>query len=175
MRLRRVTLAPVVAIALLVALLVALAAPRRAEAEPLAPWANLGVSEIVLLPDPAHYAVYVYAAVTLPIPTTWHDWYVIPGLALEVAPEVSRGGLVASVTLEHMLGARVAGDLIASFVHDQTDLDLDTALVSLGLGAGVSIAVGDFSLSPSCSVYRVIAGGAGAWSLAPTLNLAHAY
>jgi hypothetical protein len=154
---------------------VTLAAPRRAGAEPVVPWANLGVSEIVLLPDPAHYAVYVYAAVTLPIATSWHEWYVIPGLAFEIAPEVARGGLVGSVTLEHLLSARVAGDVIVSLVHDQTDLDFDTALFSLGLGAGVSIAVGDFSLSPSCSVYRVIAGGAGDWSLAPTLNLAHAF
>jgi hypothetical protein len=148
-----------------------LAAPRGAHAGPPTPWWNVGVSEVVLLPEPQHYAAYGYVAVTLPIPTGWHELYVIPGLGFEVAPEVSRGGGLAALTFERMLGTRVAGDLIVSLVHDQERLDFDGALFSLGLGAGVSIAVGDFSLSPSCYVYRVL--GSPDWSFAPTLNLAH--
>jgi len=149
------------------------ASARSAHADPPAPWWNLGVSEILLLPHPQHYAVYAYVGVTLPIATGWHELYVIPGLMFELAPEVSRGGGVATLTFERAVSARVAADLIVSLVHDQPGLAFDESLFSFGLGAGVSIAVGEWSLSPSCSFYRVL--DSPDWSVAPTLNLAHLF
>jgi hypothetical protein len=135
------------------------------------PWINLGASEILLLPDVEHYAVYGYVAVTLPINVEWQELYVIPGLGFEIAPEVERGGFTGYLTLERALSPRVAGDLLLVVVHDQERLDGDSAVFSFGVGLGVSIALGELSLSPSISAYRPF--DASDWSLAPTMNVSH--
>jgi hypothetical protein len=153
------------------AALVLLATPPRAHADDA--WLNLGASEVLVIPDVAHYAVYGYVAVTLPFDMHWHGVYLIPGLGFELAPEVGHGGLVGYLTAERSLSASVAGDLILTVTHDQPGLAFEEATFAVGVGLGVSIALGSVVLSPSTSVYRSI--DAPAWSLAPTLNLAHAF
>ena len=133
-------------------------------------WLNLGASEVRTLPGGEHYGVYAYVAVTFPFDVHAQELYLIPGFGFELTPEHERGGLVGYLTLERVLSARVAGDLILTLVHDQHRLDWDDAVFSLGVGLGVSVTVGKLVLSPSCSVYRTI--GSPDWSVAPVLNVA---
>ncbi len=168
-RIRRIGIASVLA-PLLALAFTSFAFQRRARADDA--WINLGVSEIVVIPDPQHYAIYGYVAITLPVALEWQQLYLIPGLGFEYAPEVERGGLVGYLTLERSLSEKVAGDFVVTLAHDQPGLSLDEAVYSLGVGLGVSITLGSVVLSPSLSVYRVV--DAPSWSLAPTLNLSRA-
>jgi hypothetical protein len=137
-------------------------------------WMNAGASEVVIVPDATHYAVYGYVAITVPFDTGWHGIYVIPGLGFELAPEVERGGFTGYLTAEKSVSGSVAADLIVTFVHDQSGVSSDDAVFSVGLGVGVSIVMGRAALSPSLSMYRTLDDAAG-WSLAPTLNVAYPF
>jgi hypothetical protein len=136
-------------------------------------WMNAGVSEVVLVPDATHYAVYGYVAITVPIDIGWRGIYVIPGLGFELAPEVERGGFTGYLTAEKSVSVSVAADLIVTFVHDQSGVSSDDAVFSIGVGVGVSVALGRAALSPSLSMYRTL--DAADWSLAPTLNVAYPF
>jgi hypothetical protein len=146
----------------------ALAIPASAQASDMI--LGAGVSESLVLPDATHYAVYGYAGGTLSFALD-DAWYLAPSLYLEVAPEVGRGGGLATLTLSRSLGGWGTGDVIASLAHDQHHLDFGGALFSVGLGAGVSIVVDSLVVSPSMSVFRVVDDPS--WTLTPALTLGY--
>jgi len=147
-----------------------LAVPATARGETLLP--GVGVSESLTLPGVTHYAVYIYAGATLAF-QLGERWYLSPSLYLEIAPEVGRGGGLATLTLSRTIGTWGTADLIGSFAHDQDHLDFGSSIFSAGIGGGLSIFAGDHVLvSPSVSVFRVVDDAS--WSLTPALAVGYA-
>lgn len=136
-------------------------------------WLGVCISEVVTAPDVEHAGVYACASAMLAVEAG--PVWLMPSVGAEVSPDLGNGGAIASITVERaaLFGARVAGDLIVTLVHDQHGLDWDSATLTYGVGAGVTVTITDtVTLSPALYGYRTF--GVDGWTAAPTLTASFA-
>jgi hypothetical protein len=143
-----------------------LAVAARANAGQLA--LNVGALEVVGLPHPAHLGLYPSVALSMAIQGP--GLTLIPALGVEWAPELGRGGLVATLTSDWAMNDWLGLDLGVTLVHDQPGMRLSESLFYLGAGPGFSVFLGPWSLS--AYVDGMLGLADGSWSLTPGLNLA---
>ncbi len=129
---------------------------------------NAGVLEVAGLPGPTHLGLYPNVAVSLAVPAG--PLTVIPSLGVEWAPELGRGGLVATVTADWALNSRVGLDLQLALIHDMPGLDFGRSELFGGGGVGCSLFFGRLAVSPFVALF--VGLGSGGLSLVPGLNLA---
>lgn len=129
---------------------------------------NVGLLEVVTLPQPAHAGLYPSVGVSLALPVG--PTVLIPSLAAEWSFDQGRGGLVLGATLDVPLGRLVGVDLNLFLIHDMPGLELPHSIFFLGGGPGLSLFLGRWTLSVSLGLFTAL----GTWglSLAPGLNLA---
>ena len=145
----------------------ALAGAAPAAAAAATPALNLGVIDVVALPDPAHVGLYGYAAGSVAF--TAGRLSVIPSIGWE-GSSAGAWGFVGAVVLDVAVGPVLGLDAAVTFIHDQVGADWENALFLLGGGLGVTLLVDGLAVSPSVNVFRGL--NAPVWSLVPALNLA---
>lgn len=151
----------------LIVLVLTLAMPLVASAESLV--LNAGAIEVVGLEDGAHYGVYPYAGLSLALDTGYA--LVIPGVGVEWAPEFSRWGFVGTLVADFQVLDWLGVDVLINFIHDQETNKWSEALYYFGLGGGVTFVCGQFTVSPSVSVFAPLNGSG--WSFVPGLNVGY--
>lgn len=129
---------------------------------------DAGAVEVVTLPERQHAGFYPYVGFSFVIP--FRRLALVPGLAVEAAPETGRWGFVGSLLVDFPVHARLGLDLDVTLLHNQFGGDFRHADVFLGAGVGFSIFLGSFTVSPYANVFRDLV--ADAWAIVPGLNVA---
>lgn len=130
--------------------------------------ANIGVIEVVGVPETSHLGIYPYVGVSYVIPG--EDITLIPALAIEWSPDESRWGFVLTGTGDIALTPRLGFDINVSVIHDQSGTDFGDAIYLVGAGPGISIFAGRYTFSSYVSVFKGI--NVSGWSLVPGFNAA---
>jgi hypothetical protein len=132
---------------------------------------NAGALEVVGLP-PQHLGLYLYAGGSLAFVS--ERGALVPGLALEVAPENGRLGLVATVVADYPVTSGLGVDAQLALIHDQQGLDFRSSVFFAGAGGGVSLFFGKFTVSPFLNLFIAL-DSTKALSLVPGVNVAYAF
>ena len=133
---------------------------------------NAGAIEVVgLKPSPVkHVAVYPSVGVSLVKPL--EHLTLIPGLAVEAAPELGAWGLVASLVADFAVSDRLGLDLDVTVLHDQVGGDVRGAAFLAGGGVGCSLFFGKLTVSPFVNLF--VGLNVEGLSLVPGVNVAWA-
>ncbi len=122
-----------------------------------------GVFESLLLPGREHAGLYALVSAGLILPLG--RLFLAPGLSVEASPDTHRWGVVGSLAVDWPLTSSMGVDLGAGLFTDQAGSDFGQALVLGGIGPGMSFFFGNWTISPSVSVLRVLNGPG--WAMAP--------
>ena len=129
---------------------------------------NAGATEVLTVPPLAHLAVYPAVGVSLVQPL--EHVTLIPGLAVEYAPETGAWGFILSLVADFALNDRLGLDLDVTLLHDQPGAHFEEAALLLGGGVGCSVFLGKWTVSPFVNVFHGL--NVPGWSLVPGVNVA---